>query len=65
MLTIPAALTDAITAVTDLVTQFFALISGIVFPATLTPVSVLAAFAFIFPLIGLVLSFFRGLIRGS
>jgi hypothetical protein len=62
--TIPATLTDAITAVTTLLNQFFTLISGMIFPATLTPVSVLAAFGVIFPIVGVVMGFVFSLVRG-
>lgn len=62
--TLPTTLSDAIAAVTELLTQFFTLISGIIFPATLTPVSVLAAFGMIFPIVGVVLGFLFSLVRG-
>ena len=45
--------------------EMFDLISGIIFPATGTPVSVLAAFGIIFPLVVIVLSFVRSLARGN
>lgn len=62
---LPAELTTAIEAVTELFTEFFTLISGIVFPTVLTPVSVLAAFGLIFPILIVVLGFLYRLVRGS
>lgn len=47
-----------------LFTEMFDLISGIIFPATITPISVLAAFGMIFPVLGVVLGFVFSLVRG-
>jgi hypothetical protein len=38
---------------------------GIIFPATVTPVSALAAFGLIFPIIGVVLGLLYRLVRSS
>lgn len=35
-----------------------------IFPATLTPISVLAAFGVIFPIVGVVMGFVFSLVRG-
>lgn len=61
---IPANLTAAITAVTELFNQFFTMLSGIIFPDTVTAVSVLASFGVIFPIIVVVLGFLFSLVRG-
>lgn len=45
-------------------TAFFDLLSGMIFPTTLTPISVLAAFGLIFPIVGIVLGFVFSLARG-
>lgn len=57
----PAALQAALDAVTALFTALFDLIVGIVFPATPTPVSVLAAFGLIIPLVVAAFTFLRRL----
>lgn len=44
---LPAGFTSAVTAVTEILTSMFTLISGIVFPETVTAVSALAAFGLI------------------
>jgi hypothetical protein len=44
---LPAGFTTAITAVTEVLTKMFTLISDIVFPETVTSVSALAAFGLI------------------
>jgi hypothetical protein len=62
--TIPAALQAAIDVMTALFTGFFALLSGIIFPATVTPVSALASFGILFPLVVIVLGFLYSLVRG-
>ena len=49
---------------TAIFTGFFTLLSGIIFPATVTPVSSLAAFGLLFPLVGLALGFLYRLVRG-
>lgn len=46
---------------TALFTSLFGVVTGIVFPATVTPVSVIAAFGLLFPLIGLTLAFLKRL----
>lgn len=63
--TLPAALSAAIDVVTALFTGLFDLIVGLVFPTTPTPVSALAAFGLIFPLIGVAYSFLRRLTGGN
>lgn len=45
--------------------ELFELISGIIFPATITPVSVIAAFGILFPLVGVGLGFLFRLVRGG
>ena len=56
---IPAALTTAIAAVTELFNALLTLVSGIVFPAAVTPVSVLAAAGLLLPLIVWAVSFVK------
>jgi hypothetical protein len=58
-------LVTAFELVTLLITQLFTLISGIIFPATSTPISTLAAFGLLFPLVVLGLNFVLKLARGS
>lgn len=62
---IPAALQSALDAVTALFTALFDIIVGIVFPTTVTPVSVLAAFGIIFPLVVVALGFLYKLVRSG
>jgi hypothetical protein len=57
-------LAAAITAVTALFDALFALLIGIIFPATPTAISTLAAFGIIFPLVVVVLGFLFKLVRG-
>lgn len=50
---------------TALFGELFDLIVGIVFPATVTPVSALAAFGILFPLVVIALGFLRKLVRSG
>lgn len=55
----------AFEAVVLLFNELFELISGIIFPTTITPVSVIAAFGILFPLVGVGLGFLFRLVRGG
>lgn len=54
---------SAIDGVTALFTSMMTLVSGIIFPAVVTPISLLAAFGLLFPVILIVVAFVKMLAK--
>jgi hypothetical protein len=63
--TIPAPLQAAIDVMILLFQSLMDVLVGIIFPATVTPISALASFGVLFPLIGLVLGLVYRLVRSA
>lgn len=63
--TIPAALEAALDVLELLFGRFFDLLVALIFPATPTAVSSLAAFGLIFPIVGIVLGLLYRLVRSA
>lgn len=61
----PAPLQAALDVMLLLLTELFTILVGIIFPAAVTPVSALASFAILFPLLAIALGFLYKLVRSA
>ena len=61
----PAPLVLAFDVMLAIFTQLFTILTGIIFPAAVTPVSALAAFGLLFPLLVVALGFLYKLVRSA
>ena len=61
----PAPLVLAFDVMLAIFTQLFTILTGIIFPDPVTPVSALAAFGLLFPLLVVALGFLYKLVRSA